>query len=219
LRKIQRYRETGSDRGKLGVDTPYKFERTITGSRNQIIVPRVSSERREYLPIGFIDSGIIISDAAQAIYDPPLHVFSVVASRLHLVWIKLTAGRMKSDLRYSSGVCYNSFPVPKLTDGDRAALTRCAETILLARESHFPTAVAELYDPRKMPENLREAHVRNDETLERIYIGRRFKNDTERLEKLFDMYIKMTQRESEETTGRRGRKDNRRGNAQTGNRA
>lgn len=99
---------------------------------------------------------------------------------------------MKSDYRYSSGVCYNTFPVPRLTEQNKADLTRCAEDILLAREAHFPATIADLYDPEKMPENLRHAHERNDEVLERIYIGRRFKNDTERLEKLFEIYTKMT---------------------------
>jgi hypothetical protein len=89
-------------------------------------------------------------------------------------------------------VCYNSFPVPPLTENQKAELTRCAEEILVAREAHFPATIADLYDPDKMPDNLRAAHDKNDETLERIYIGRRFKNDTERLEKLFDMYTKMT---------------------------
>lgn len=87
---------------------------------------------------------------------------------------------------------WNTFPVPPLTEKNKADLTRCAEDILLAREAHFPATIAELYDPEKMPDDLRAAHDRNDETLERIYIGRRFRNDTERLEKLFDMYTKMT---------------------------
>jgi hypothetical protein len=87
---------------------------------------------------------------------------------------------------------WNAFPLPKLTEQHKADLTRCAENILLAREAHFPKTIAELYDPEKMPENLRHAHDRNDEVLERIYIGRRFKNDTERLEKLFELYTKMT---------------------------
>ena len=99
---------------------------------------------------------------------------------------------MKSDFRYSTGVCYNSFPVPTLTEKNKADLTACAEAILLAREAHFPATIADLYDPDNMPENLRHAHERNDEVLERIYIGRRFKNDTERLEKLFELYTKMT---------------------------
>ncbi|SUH65032.1 Uncharacterised protein [Salmonella enterica subsp. enterica serovar Madelia] len=85
---------------------------------------------------------------------------------------------------------WNTFPVPMLTDKNKEDLTRCAEDILLAREHHFPATIAELYDPENMPADLRAAHARNDEVLERIYIGRRFKNDTERLEKLFDLYIK-----------------------------
>ena len=87
---------------------------------------------------------------------------------------------------------WNTFPIPKLTEKNKADLTKCAEDILLAREAHFPATIADLYDPEKMPENLRHAHERNDEVLERIYICRRFKNDTERLEKLFDLYTKMT---------------------------
>ncbi len=192
LNRIREYRESGSERGKLGIDTPHRFERTITGVSNQIIIPRVSSERREYLPAGFLSSAIIISDAAQAIYDAPLFVFSIVSSRVHIAWISVTAGRMKSDFRYSSGVCYNSFPLPKLTEKNKADLTRCAEDILLARETHFPATIADLYDPENMPVDLREAHECNDEVLERIYIGRRFKNDTERLEKLFELYTKVT---------------------------
>jgi hypothetical protein len=121
-----------------------------------------------------------------------LFVFSIVSSRVHIAWISVTAGRMKSDFRYSSGVCYNSFPLPKLTEKNKADLTRCAKDILLARETHFPATIADLYDSENMPADLREAHERNDEALERIYIGRRFRNDTERLEKLFELYTKMT---------------------------
>ena len=99
---------------------------------------------------------------------------------------------MKSDFRYSSGVCYNAFPIPQLTEKNREDLTAAAESILLAREAHFPATIADLYDPENMPANLRAAHDHNDEVLERIYIGRRFRNDTERLEKLFEMYTKMT---------------------------
>lgn len=91
---------------------------------------------------------------------------------------------------------WNTFPVPLLTEQNKADLTRCAENILLAREAHFPATIADLYDPDAMPENLRQAHEHNDEVLERIYIGRRFKNDTERLEKLFDLYTKMVAKAS-----------------------
>ena len=200
LDSIVEYRQTGSERGKLGIDTPHRFERTITAKEHAVIAPRVSSERREYLPVGLLDHSVIVSDAAQAIYDAPLFVISVMGSKMHVAWTALTAGRMKSDFRYSSGVCYNSFPLPVLTEKNKADLTRCAEDILLAREAHFPATIAELYDPEKMPEDLRAAHDRNDEVLERIYIGRRFKNDTERLEKLFELYTKMTAVDGEATS-------------------
>jgi len=117
---------------------------------------------------------------------------ALIASRLHLVWIGTVCGKLKTDFRYSNTLGWNTFPVPTLTEKNKADLTACAEAILPAREAHFPATIADLYDPARMPENLRAAHDRNDETLERIYIGRRFRNDTERLEKLFEMYTKMT---------------------------
>jgi hypothetical protein len=102
---------------------------------------------------------------------------------------------MKTDYSYSNKMGWNTFPVPALSEQNKADLTRCAEEILLAREAHFPATIADLYDPDQMPADLRAAHERNDETLERIYIGRRFKNDTERLEKLFEMYTEMVGKE------------------------
>jgi hypothetical protein len=115
---------------------------------------------------------------------------------------------MRTDYSYSNTLGWNTFPVPTLTENDKAALTRCAEDILLAREAHFPATIADLYDPETMPADLRAAHDRNDETLERIYIGRRFKNDTERLEKLFDMYTKMI-KDEEAKGGKSGTKSGR----------
>jgi hypothetical protein len=125
-------------------------------------------------------------------YGAPLWCLSLIASRLHLVWIATVCGKLKTDFRYSNTLGWNTFPVPMLTDKNKADLSRCAEDILLAREAHFPATIANLYDPEEMPANLRATHDRNDEVLERIYIGRRFKNDTERLEKLFELYTKMT---------------------------
>lgn len=117
---------------------------------------------------------------------------ALIASRLHLVWIATVCGKLKTDFRYSNTLGWNTFPVPTLTEKNKADLTRCAEEILLAREHHFPATIADLYGPDKMPGDLRAAHERNDEVLERIYVGRRFKNDTERLEKQFELYTKMT---------------------------
>lgn len=175
-----------------GAKTPYKFDeiRQI-GDEKTIIIPRHSSENRPYLPCDYFDKGKIILDSAFAIYNPELYNLSVFSSKLHLVWIGTVCGKLKTDFRYSNTMGWNTFPVPTLTEKNRADLTRCAEDILLAREAHFPATIADLYDPDKMPDNLRAAHDRNDEVLERIYIGRRFRNDTERLEKLFDLYSKM----------------------------
>lgn len=165
-------------------------------AKHSIVVPKVTSETRPFLPVGLLSSHSIVSDNAFALYDAPLWNMALIASRLHLVWIATVCGKLKTDFRYSNTLGWNTFPVPKLTENDKQKLTRCAEGILLAREAHFPATIAELYNPEKMPENLRAAHNRNDETLERIYIGRRFKNDTERLEKLFELYTKMTSRKS-----------------------
>ena len=171
----------------------YRF-RQIQGEpgNRSIVIPRVSSEARPYLPVGLANEGGIISDAAFAIYDAPLWNLSLLASKLHLIWVATVCGKLETRYRYSNTLGWNAFPVPKLTEKNEEDLTRCAENILLAREAHFPATIADLYSPETMPENLRAAHEENDETLERVYIGRRFKNDTERLEKLFDMYTKMT---------------------------
>jgi hypothetical protein len=182
----------GSDRGRAGLDTPYKFERTITGHKQTIIIPSVSSERREYLPCGPLEPNVRVSNLALAIYDAPLWNMALIASRLHLIWIATICGKLETRYRYSNTLGWNTFPVPTLTEKNKADLTRCAEDILLAREAHFPATIADLYDPDDMPADLREAHERNDEVLERIYIGRRFRNDTERLEMLFELYTKMT---------------------------
>ncbi|WP_298218408.1 DNA methyltransferase, partial [Halothiobacillus sp.] len=174
-------------------DRPHRFKQIQgRGLTSSIVVPKVSSESREYLPVGLLTAHSVVSDNAFALYDAPLWNMALIASRLHLVWITTVCGKMKTDFRYSNTLGWNTFPVPLLTEQNKIDLTRCAEDILLAREAHFPATIADLYEPEKMPENLRHAHERNDEVLERIYIGRRFKNDTERLEKLFDLYTKMT---------------------------
>ena len=163
-----------------------------SGTETVIIVPSVSSESRDFLPCGYESSGTVVTNLAFALYDAPLWNMALIASRLHLVWIATVCGKLKTDFRYSNTMGWNTFPVPRLTEKNKEDLTRCAENILLAREAHFPATIADLYNPETMPENLRHAHERNDEVLERIYIGRRFKNDTERLEKLFELYTKMT---------------------------
>jgi len=173
--------------------TPHRFRQIqAVGRDTTIAIPSVSSERRWYLPVDLLGKCTIVSNLAFALYDAPLWNLALIASRVHLVWIATVCGKLKTDYRYSNTLGWNTFPIPTLTEQNKADLARCAENILLAREAHFPATIADLYDPKTMPENLRHAHERNDEVLERIYIGRRFRNDTERLEKLFDLYTKMT---------------------------
>jgi hypothetical protein len=173
-------------------ETPYRFRDQETAKTHVLVVPRVSSENRPCLPVGLLAPEAIIQDQAFALYNVPLWNIALIASRLHLVWIATVCGKLETRYRYSNTLGWNTFPVPALTEKNKGDLTRCAEDILLTREAHFPETIAGLYEQDHMPADLREAHERNDEVLERIYIGRRFRNDTERLEKLFDLYTKMT---------------------------
>ncbi|SOD97231.1 class I SAM-dependent DNA methyltransferase [Caenispirillum bisanense] len=174
------------------VNRPHQFREMKSPKKHTLAVPVVSSENREYLPVDLLGDDSVISNKAFALYDAPLWNMALIASRLHWVWIGTVCVRLEMRFSYSNTLGWNTFPLPKLTEKNREDLTRCAEDILLAREAHFPATIADLYDPETMPADLRAAHERNDETLERIYIGRRFKNDTERLEKLFEMYTRMT---------------------------
>lgn len=173
-------------------EASHQFRDQYEANNSLLVVPIVSSENRPYLPVELLESDAIIHNKAFAMYDAPLWNMALVASRLHWVWIGTVCVRMRTDFSYSNTLGWNTFPVPLLTEQNKADLNACAESILLARAAHFPATIADLYDPDRMPENLRMAHERNDEVLERIYIGRRFKNDTERLEKLFEMYTRMT---------------------------
>ena len=175
---------------------PYSFREQVTAERHTLVIPRVSSESRPYLPVGLLEADCIVQDQAFAMYDAPIWNIALIASRLHLIWVATVCGKLETRYRYSNTLGWNTFPVPRLTDANKSDLSRCAQEILLAREAHFPATIADLYDPASMPENLRRAHDYNDETLERIYIGRKFRNDTERLEKLFELYTKMTKAET-----------------------
>ena len=189
---VKQMRLASRDSGARGMaEKPYQFRENNISKFQTIVVPGVSSEARPYLPVGVLGNNYTVTNLAFALFDAPLWNMALIASRLHLVWIGTVCGKLETRYRYSNTMGWNTFPVPILTEKNRSDLTRCAEDILLAREAHFPATIADLYDPDKMPDNLRAAHDRNDEVLERIYIGRRFRNDTERLEKLFDLYSKM----------------------------
>jgi hypothetical protein cresD4_02576 len=197
LRAVSEYRQI-SDASSTAkyANRPHLFVQRAYRPTDSIIVPRVSSERRDYVPIGYLGPETVISDAANAIYDAEPWLFALLTSRMHMVWLRAVGGKMKTDYRYSNTLVYNNFPVPPLTDQVKEALTQRAFRVLDVREYHCEHTLAELYDADKMPENLRQAHADLDIVLDRIYRRRPFDSDEERLRLLFDLYRQMTNQEA-----------------------
>lgn len=184
--------EPSTDAGtRAQAATPYRFRETHEARDHTIIVGGASSENREYLPVAIVDREVIVSNLAFAIYDGPIWTFSIIGSRLHQSWIAAVCGKLESRYRYANTLGWHTFPVPTLTDKDKVDLEDTARGILFTRAFHVGKTIADLYDPDEMPDDLREAHRKNDEMIEKIYIGRTFRNDTERLEHLFQRYSKM----------------------------
>ena len=173
-------------------ERPYQFREHPDLNREKIIIPRVSSERRKYIPMGFLDKGFVISDSAFAIYDASLWLFGILTSEMHMTWVRTVGGRLKTDYRYSAGLCYNTFPFPTISDTKKSEIEEAATNVLLARANYPEKTLADLYDPEKMPEDLREAHEELDRIVESCYPGAPFPNDEARLECLFRLYEKMT---------------------------
>lgn len=171
---------------------PHQFRDLNESDRFSIIIPRVSSERRKYIPIGFLGAESIISDSAQAIYDADVWLFGVLTSYMHMLWVKNIGGYLGTSIRYSAELCYNTFPFPKITDTQKKKIELYANQILEVREKYFNKTLAELYDPDKMPKDLAEAHHNLDLCIESCYRKRPFENDDQRLKHLFKMYELMS---------------------------
>ena len=193
LLSIKKIREnsTESSTRKLA-ETPHKFYFFAHKSTDSIIIPRVSSERREYIPLGFLNDDTVISDSANAIYDADLWIFAVLTSRMHMTWVRAVCGRLKTDYRYSSSLVYNNFPMPPLSILEQKELEQHVYRIVEARERYLiDKTLADIYDPDKMPDDLRQAHRDNDAAVERMYRKRPFESDEERLAHLFKLYEEM----------------------------
>ncbi len=163
-------------------------------SKGKVIIPSVSSERRIYIPIGYVDKDTVISNLAFAVYGAEKWLFALLTSKMHNLWVRTVGGRLKTDYRYSATLCYNTFPFPKLTTADKEELERLAQNILNIRDENFDMTLGEMYNPESMPEELREAHHQLDLAVERIYRPEPFTSDEERLEHLFKLYAKMTKK-------------------------
>lgn len=181
-------------------ERPFEFDQIrVRPGKPAILIPRVTSERRPYLPVDRLGPDVISSDSNNVLPDAPEWCLALISSRLHLVWIGAVCGKLKSDFRYSNSLGWNTFPVPRFTITQLEQLDLSARAILKTRYKHHPKTIADLYDPDKMPDDLREVHRQNDELLESMYIGRPFRNDTERLERLFKLYAARMEKLKSET--------------------
>lgn len=173
-------------------NVPHRFGEVRYKPTNSIIMPSVSSERRAYIPIGYLSSDTIVSNLAFAVYDAEPWVFALLTSAMHMAWTRAVGGQLETRLRYSNTIVYNNFPVPPLSDAAREQLNMAALRILDVREYHCEKTLAELYDPDMMPADLRAAHAKVDALVDSMYSKRGYETDEQRLSGLFAMYKKMT---------------------------
>lgn len=193
---VRKHREKSTEKSTREMARhPHRYYFMSHKNTNSFIIPRTSSERRDYIPIGFLTSQDIISDAAQAVYDAETWVFGIISSRMHMTWVRAVAGRLKSDYRYSSALCYNTFPILDLTMKQKETITFHVYDVLEEREKYSEKTIAELYDPDKMPEGLKKAHHNLDLAVEICYRSKAFDSDEERLAYLFKLYNEMTSKE------------------------
>lgn len=192
LIKVKEKRKASSESStrKLA-EEPHSFYFFPHKNTESILIPRHSSERREYIPIGLFDESIIIADSALAIYDAEPWIFGVISSKMHMAWVRAIGGKLKTDYRYSAKICYNTFPFPTISKVKKAQIEENVFAVLEEREKHPEKTMAQLYDPDKMPAGLRQAHQDLDAAVERCYRLQPFDNDTQRLEYLFKEYEKM----------------------------
>ena len=178
----------------------YRFGEVRHSDSELIIIPATSSERREYIPMGFLNAGTVVTNSTQAIYNvEPWHL-SFVLSKIHMVWVRAVSGRLESRIRYSSELSYNTFPFPEINKEQKQELEKHVFNILAQREIHSEKTLAQLYDPDKMPEGLRQAHHQLDLAVDSCYRSRPFTNDEERLEHLFKLYEQMIAEEKAKGT-------------------
>lgn len=190
--KVKKYREDSGDVARSLARVPYQFRFPKRAKDHFIIIPIVTSEKREYLPIGILDQNTITTNASYGIYDTSLWILGIIDSKIHMLWVKSVCGRLETRLRYSSSICYNTFPFPSIPDTKKSEIEEAATNVLLARANYPEKTLADLYDPDKMPEDLREEHEELDRIVESCYPDAPFANDEARLECLFRLYEKMT---------------------------
>ena len=193
LNRVREFRLAQKDNwANKMAEKPHQFYRNAHKNTNAICVPVVFSEKREYLVCAFVDKYTIIQYSAFAIYNAEPWLFGLISSKMHMAWTRAVAGRLKTDIRYSSTIVYNNFPVRPLSDAQKAELDKLAKGVLIAREMHSEKTLAQLYKPSDMPDDLRAAHNKLDEAVDKLYQSKPFANDEERLACLFKLYESMS---------------------------
>lgn len=197
IKKVEEYRKKSTrEATKVLAKSPYRFGEIRHIESDSIVIPATSSEKREYIPIGFLPTGTIIKNSAQAIYYAQAWIFGLVTSKIHNIWVRNIGGKLEERLRYSAALCYNTFPFPNISDKQKEQINLHAFEVLDERAKYPEKTLAQLYDPDKMPKGLKDAHHQLDLAIERCYRLKPFESDTERLEYLFKMYEEITTKNS-----------------------
>lgn len=192
IERVRIFRQNGGDVARTLVERSHQFRYMKEATSQMIVVPCTSSERRKYIPCAVYDASYIAIHSLECIYDQALWGFGIVSSTLHMLWTKAVGGYLGTSIRYSVQLVYNTFPFPSISDTKKSEIEEAATNVLLARENYPEKTLADLYDPEKMPEDLRAAHEELDAIVESCYPGAPFPNDEARLECLFKLYEKMT---------------------------
>jgi len=195
MKRVQQVKEMRLNSVDAGArklaERPTEFRDTRV-PETYIVVPRVSSERREYVPMGFFTGETISTDLNNLIPNAQKYHFGVLESKIHMAWLSAVTGRLKSDYRYSAKLVYNNYPWPEVDDAQKAKVKKAAQAVLDARELYPDSSLADLYDPLLMPAELRKAHNALDKVVDRCYRKEPFKDDTQRLKLLFERYAELT---------------------------
>lgn len=192
LKKVAEFRAKSKKKATQESSSfPHRFGERRYEEKDSVIIPSVSSENREYIPIGFLSQDTVVTNRAHVLLNAEPWNFGVLCSKMHMVWTHSVAGKLETRINYSSTICYNTFPFPKINQKQKEQLNLHVFNVLGEREKHPEKTMAQLYDPDKMPKGLKEAHHELDLAIERCYRLKPFANDTERLEYLFKEYEKM----------------------------
>ncbi|OXM57776.1 SAM-dependent methyltransferase [Amycolatopsis thailandensis] len=197
LRQVADFRRDRNDKTTRDLaDKPWQFKQPAYRPTESIMVPSISSGRRDYIPIGYLDADTVVSNKGYAVYDAQPWLFAILTSRVHMAWVNAVSGRMREDYQYSNTIVYNNFPVPPLSESAKEQLTFAGLRVLDVREYHCEKTLAELYDPDLMLTDLRQAHAEVDALVDSIYSKRGYETDEQRLSDLFAMYEAMTAEEA-----------------------